>query len=94
MKNTLTPANDDARWTSERWRAHVATHNHPAHTAASFALHSEEMGALRPAAKVIAALAMVGQRWTADAEPLSYEQAIAAIDAALAKRAAKKAVAA
>lgn len=90
--NDSSASNDNAtRWTSEAWRAHVAQHQHPAHTAASFALHREEMGRLAPAAKVIAALSMVGRRWTKDSEPMTYEQAVAALDRACERRASKRA---
>lgn len=86
------PSNDNAaRWTSEAWRAHVEERRHAAHIANSYALHREEMGRLAPAAKVIAAQTMRGMRWTKDSEPLTYDQAIAAIDAACARRAAKRA---
>ena len=85
-------ANDNSkpRWTAERWALHLADH-HPAHAAASFALHREEMGDLRPAARVITALSMQGQRWAkADERVLTFDEALAKVDEACAKRAAKR----
>lgn len=84
-----TPSNDNARWTSERWALHLRGH-HPAHAAASYAKHREEMGRLAPAAKIITALSMEGKAWfKTDTVPLTFDEAIAKIDEACAKRAAK-----
>jgi hypothetical protein len=86
------PSNDNAtRWTAERWALHLRNH-HPAHAAASYAKHREEMGRLAPAARVITALSMEGKLWSkADALPLSFDQALAKIDEASERRAAKRA---
>ena len=87
-----TAANDNSkpRWTAEKWAMHLADH-HPAHAAASFALHREEMGDLRPAARVITALSMDGKRWAkSDERTLTFAEALAKIDEACARRAAKK----
>lgn len=93
-KTTTRPANETGtRWTAETWRAHVANH-HPSHAANSFAKHREQMGALRPAARVITALTMVGKRVTKDGEPLTFETASAMIDGACANRVVKVARAA
>lgn len=93
--NSTAPSNDNAaHWTSERWALHLRNH-HPAHAAASFAKHREEMGALRPAARVITGLSMEGKLWSKnDALPLSFDEALAKIDEACERRASKKAVAA
>lgn len=91
MTTTTTPSNDNARWTSERWALHLRNH-HPAHAAASFAKHREEMGRLAPAARVITALSMEGKCWTkGDTVPLSFDEALVKIDDACAKRDAKRA---
>lgn len=88
---TNTASNDNARWTSERWALHLRGH-HPAHAAASFAKHREEMGRLAPAARVITALSMEGKCWfKTDTVPLTFNEAIAKIDEACAKREAKRA---
>ena len=86
-----TPSNDNARWTAERWALHLRDH-HPAHAAASFAKHREEMGRLAPAARVITALSMEGKCWLkSDSVPLSFDEALARIDEACERRAAKRA---
>lgn len=87
-----TPSNDNAaRWTSERWALHLRGH-HPAHAAASYAKHREEMGRLAPAARVITALSMEGKTWTkSDSVPLSFDEALVKIDEACAARDAKRA---
>ncbi len=91
MTTTTTPSNDNARWTSERWALHLRDH-HPAHAAASYAKHREEMGRLAPAARVITALSMEGKTWSkGDSVPLSFDEALVRIDAACAARAAKRA---
>jgi hypothetical protein len=83
--------NNQPRWTSERWALHLRDH-HPAHAAASFAKHREEMGRLAPAARVITALSMEGKTWAkGDALPLSFDQALARIDEACARREGKRA---
>jgi hypothetical protein len=84
---TATVTHEVSSWTAASWRAHVAPF-HPAHAAASFALHRAEMGRLAPSAKVITALTMVGKRYgKMDREPLDYDAALQRIDAACARRA-------
>ncbi|RYE93955.1 MAG: hypothetical protein EOO75_03175 [Myxococcales bacterium] len=79
---TPMPANDNTFWTAATWRAHVADF-HPAHAAASYALHREEMGRLAPSARVITALTMVGKRNAKlDVDTLTYERALAQVEAA------------
>lgn len=92
MTTNATPSNDNAaRWTSERWALHLRNHA-PAHAAASFAKHREEMGRLTPAAKIITALSMEGKLWAkSDSAALTFEQALAKIDEACARRTAKRA---
>ena len=82
-----TLSSENTCWTAAAWRAHVAPF-HPAHAAASFALHRDEMGRLAPSAKVITALTMVGKRYgKSDREPLDYDSALLRIDVACARRA-------
>ena len=90
--NDNSAANDNGspRWTSERWALHLRDH-HPAHAAASFAKHREEMGRLAPGARVITALSMEGKCWAkGDELPLSFDQALARIDMACERRASKR----
>jgi hypothetical protein len=83
---TMKPANDNTTWTAATWRAHVADF-HPAHAAASYALHREEMGRLAPSARVITALTMVGKRNARlDLDTLTYEQALRQVEAACVHR--------
>lgn len=68
------PEPEPTRWTAARWEAHIRDH-HPSHAAASFALHREEMGDLRPAARVIAALSMRGKVVKAGGLELTIDEA-------------------
>lgn len=78
--------NEKVGWTAASWRAHVAPF-HPAHAAASYALHREEMGRLAPSAKVITALTMVGKRYgKMEREQLNCDSAMQRIAAACARR--------
>lgn len=88
--NSAANDNNSPRWTAERWALHLRDH-HPAHAAASFAKHREEMGRLAPAARVITALSMEGKTWLkTDTVPLTFDEALVRIDEACTKRAAKR----
>ena len=86
---TTTPANDNASAPLDAWAARVRDY-HPAHAAASFACHRDELGAHAADAREITARSMVGKRWAkGDTNAMTYEQALAAIDTACAKRSSR-----
>lgn len=87
-KKKIQPPKEPQRWTATRWEEHIRGH-HPSHTAASFALHREEMGDLRPAARVIAALSMRGKVVKPGGLELTVDEAHELIEAACERRAKK-----